>query len=116
MRRKIRAREHERRRAWREAAGAGGATAMSDPEKSGFAREQVEALAYLTEAWVLGILVAVYRLCPVGRLVEALRAPESGTDEVEAGGSRCLTGSRPRGWPPPKALAGGRTRCGAGWP
>jgi hypothetical protein len=87
MRRKIRAREHERRRAWREAAGAGVATAMSDPEKSGFAREQVEALAYLTEAWVLGILAAVYRLCPVGRLVEALRAPESGTDEVEAGAS-----------------------------
>ena len=51
-----------------------------DLEKSGFTREQVEALAYLVEAWVLGIaaaqlglLVAVHGLCPIKRLVEALQ-------------------------------------------
>lgn len=51
MRRKIRASEHERRRAWRETAGAGVMTAIPNPGKSGLARERGEAPAYLLEAW-----------------------------------------------------------------
>ena len=69
-------------------------TAILDLERAGFTREQVEALAYLLEAWVLGVaavqlglLLAVHRLCPVSRLVETLRLANGGTDEAEAGAS-----------------------------
>ena len=53
-------------------------TAILDFERAGFTRERGEALAYLLEAWVLGlaaaqlgILVAVHQQCSVRRLVEA---------------------------------------------
>ena len=70
------------------------ATAILNLERAGFTREQVEALAYLVEAWVLGVaatqlglLVAVHGLCPVRRLVETLQLANGETDEAEAGAS-----------------------------